>query len=221
LLRELVKIDGLLRLRFMTSQPKDLNDELIDTAAREKKICKHFHLPVQSGSDKILAAMNRKYTAAEYTEKISKIRQKIPGCAITTDILAGFPGETESDFQETVKLLNAIKFDDAYVFKYSERPGTAAAKMKDDVTEEDKKKRVNYILDLQKKISEDINNKLVGTETDALVYMVKSGANREARATTDTNKRVYIKDPEELAGKLVRVRIIEARPGSLTGEVIK
>jgi tRNA-2-methylthio-N6-dimethylallyladenosine synthase len=107
------------------------------------------------------------------------------------------------------------------VFKYSVRPGTAAEKMSDDVSEADKKRRVNYILDLQKKISEDINNKLLGTEVSALVYSVKSGENSEARATTDTNKRVYIKNPEELTGKTVRVRIIETRPGSLTGEVVK
>lgn len=219
LLRELVKIDGLLRLRFMTSHPKDLSDELIDTVASDKKLCKHFHLPVQSGSDNILKAMNRKYTAAEYTEKANKIRKKIPGCAITTDILVGFPGETEKDFQDTVKLLNDIRFDDAYVFKYSERPGTAAAKMKDDVAEVDKKKRVNYILDLQKKISEDINNKMVGTKTEVLVYSVRGGEAKEARAMTDANKRVYIKGVEDLTGKTVMVMITEARAGALTGKV--
>jgi tRNA-2-methylthio-N6-dimethylallyladenosine synthase len=218
LLRELVTIEGIIRLRFMTSHPKDLSDELIDTVAADKKLCKHFHLPVQSGSDKILKAMNRKYTAAEYIEKVNKIREKIPGCAITTDILVGFPGETEEDFQDTVKLLEKIRFDDAYVFKYSERPGTAAAKMKDDVSEEGRKKRVNYILDLQKKISEDINNKLAGTEAEVLVYAVRSG---EARATTDTNKRVYIKDVAGMEGRALKVRITEARAGALTGGVIK
>jgi tRNA-2-methylthio-N6-dimethylallyladenosine synthase len=221
LLRELVKIPGLERLRFMTSHPKDLNEELINTVAANRKLCKHFHLPVQSGSDRMLMAMNRKYTTAEYKGKVMMIREKIPGCAITTDILSGFPGETEQDFRETVSLINEVKFDDAYVFKYSVRPGTAAEKLKDDVAEIDKKKRVNYILDLQKKISEDINNKLVGTETEALVYLVKSGGNQEARATTDTNKRVYMKNTQDLTGLTVRVRIIEARPGSLTGEVVK
>lgn len=217
LLRELVKTDGLLRLRFMTSHPKDLSDELIETVAAEKKLCKHFHLPVQTGSDAILKAMNRKYTAAEYTEKINKIRAKIPGCSVTTDILAGFPGETEKDFNDTVKLVSDVKYDDAYVFKYSGRPGTKAAEMKDDVAEADKKKRVNYILDLQKKISEDINIKLLGTETEVLVYAVRSG---EARATTDTNKRVYIKGVEGLAGKILKVKITEARSGALTGGVV-
>jgi len=218
LLKELAKIDGIMRLRFMTSHPKDLSDELIDTMASDKKLCKHFHLPVQSGSDKILKAMNRKYTTANYTEKINKIRRKIPGCAITTDILIGFPDETDADFQDTVRLLENIRFDDAYVFKYSQRPGTAAAKMNDDVSEENKKKRVNYILDLQKKISEDINNKLTGSEAEVLVYSVRSG---EARAITDTNKRVYIKGVEDLTGQTLMVKIVEARAGALTGGVIK
>lgn len=217
LLKELAKIDGILRLRFMTSHPKDLSEELIETVAAEKKLCKHFHLPVQSGSDKILKAMNRKYTASEYTQKTSKIREKIPGASITTDVMVGFPGETEKDFKDTVKLLETTGFDDAYVFKYSERPGTAAAKMKDDVSEEDKKTRVNYILDLQKKISEDINKRLVGTEQAVLVYSARG----ELRASTDTNKRVYIREGTANEGSLVKVMITEARAGALTGGVVK
>jgi tRNA-2-methylthio-N6-dimethylallyladenosine synthase len=221
LLRELAKTAGVERIRFMTSHPKDLSDELIDTVASDKKFCKHFHLPVQSGSDRILNLMNRKYTVSEYAEKASKIRAKIPGVSITTDVLVGFPGETAADFEETLKLLREIRFDDAYMFKYSPRPGTKAEKLKDDVGEEEKSARINYALDLQKKISEDINSKLVGKEFEALVYGIKKGDKTEIRATTDTNKRVYLESDEIEPGSMVKVRITEARAGALNGEALK
>jgi tRNA-2-methylthio-N6-dimethylallyladenosine synthase len=160
--------------------------------------------------------MNRKYTAAEYAEKISRIRGKMPGCGITTDVLVGFPGETEEDFNETVKLVAALQFDDAYVFKYSPRKGTKAAQMPDDVSEADKKKRVNCILDLQKKISENINAKLTGKTLEVLAYR----AGGELRAMTDSNKRVYVKEGEVKEGGLAMVEITEARAGALTGKVV-
>jgi tRNA-2-methylthio-N6-dimethylallyladenosine synthase len=219
LLKELVKIGGIERIRFMTSHPKDLSVELIDTVAANKKLCKHFHLPVQSGSDRILKLMNRKYSAAEYREKTSKIREKIPGVAITTDVLVGFPGETEADFEETVKLVREMRFDELYGFKYSPREGTEAEKLGDSVPEQEKKRRLNYILDLQKKISEDINRKLIGSEVEVLAYA--AGRAGEIRATTDTNKRVYIKNGSIEPGMLAKVVITEARAGALTGEIKK
>ncbi|HRU38431.1 MAG TPA: tRNA (N6-isopentenyl adenosine(37)-C2)-methylthiotransferase MiaB, partial [Candidatus Goldiibacteriota bacterium] len=163
LLAKLAGIAGIKRIRFMTSHPKDLGEKLVATVAGNTKICRHIHFPAQSGSDRILALMNRKYTAAEYCRKVAMIREKIPGCAVTTDFLLGFPSETGADFMETARMAEELRFDDAYIFKYSSRPGTAAADMDDDVPEAEKKRRVNYLLDLQKKISEDINKSLVNT----------------------------------------------------------
>jgi tRNA-2-methylthio-N6-dimethylallyladenosine synthase len=222
LLRELVNVEGIERIRFMTSHPKDLTDELIDTVASHEKLCKHFHLPVQSGSDRVLELMNRKYTSAEYREKIYKIRKKIHDVSITTDVLAGFPGETEADFMETADLVRDLRFDDAYIFKYSVRPGTKAESMGDDVPEKEKLRRLNYILDLQKKISEDINNKLLGNVYKALCYGKSPKNKGEVLATTGNNKRIYINGGDGLIGTLFTVKLTEPRGGgTFTGEVVK
>ncbi len=221
LLKRLAKIEGIERIRFMTSHPKDLSDELITVVAEEKKLCKHFHLPVQSGSDNILELMNRKYTSTFYTEIVSKIRDKIKDVAISTDILVGFPCENEKDFQDTVKLVEKIRFDDAFVFKYSVRPGTEASKLKDDVPEDEKLRRLNYILEIQSKISEDINKGLLGKNVEVLA-LGKSLRNRdELKTTTGTNKKVYIKGNDEMIGKIYKVRITEMRSKEgFGGEII-
>ncbi|AKL97853.1 tRNA (N6-isopentenyl adenosine(37)-C2)-methylthiotransferase MiaB [Endomicrobium proavitum] len=151
LLREIVKIKELKRLTFMTSHPKDLSDELIDAMANEPKIRKYIHLPMQSGSDKILNLMNRKYSYAHYKNLIKKLRDKVANINITSDIIVGFPGETEEDFLETLQAVEDIKFNALYIFKYSPRPNTKAAQMKDDVSLQEKKRRHNVILELAKR----------------------------------------------------------------------
>lgn len=221
LLKKIAKIDGIERIRFMTSHPKDLSDELIETVASEKKLCKHFHLPVQSGSENILKLMNRKYSPDFYLERVSKIREMIKDVAITTDILVGFPCENEKDFNDTVKLVEKVRFDSAYVFKYSVREGTEAAKLKDDVPEEEKLRRLNYILEIQKKISEDINKELLGKVVEVLA-LGKSLHNRnELKTTTDTNKKVYVKGRDDMVGKILKVKITEIRSvEAFGGEII-
>ncbi len=211
LLKKLVKIEGIERIGFMTSHPKDLSDELIETVAAEVKLCRHFHLPVQSGSDNILKLMNRKYTSTLYAERVSKIRERIKDVAITTDILVGFPCENEKDFKDTVRLVEDVRFDDAFVFKYSVRQGTEAAKLNDDVPEEEKLRRLNYILEIQKRISEDINKGLLGKIVEVLA-MERSLRNREElKTTTGTNKKVYVKGNDDMIGKILRVKITELR----------
>jgi len=220
LLKEISRIDAIKRIRFMTSHPKDLTMELIETVAEDKKLCKHFHLPLQSGSDKILNLMNRKYTAKEYIEKIGKIRSKISDVAITSDLLVGFPYEEEQDFKDTVSIMESVRFDNAYLFKYSARPGTKAAEYPDSVPEEEKLRRLNYILDLQKKISEDINTKYAGRELEVLVEDTDSKDSGRLKATTDNSKNVFFEGPKDLIGKIIKVKIIGAKGASLAGEMI-
>lgn len=152
LLKMICKIDGEFEIHFMSSHPKDFSDELVEAIATEKKISKDIHLPLQSGSDKILKAMNRNYTAKAYYEIIKKLRKLAPNCTITTDIIVGFPGETKADFNKTVKMIKKVKYDSIFAFMYSRRKGTPADKMPNQVPSEEKHKRVNYILALEKKI---------------------------------------------------------------------
>lgn len=221
LLKKLVKIDGIERIRFMTSHPKDLSDELIETVASETKLCKHFHLPVQSGSDNILKLMNRKYTSTLYLERVSKIRQLIKDVAITTDILVGFPCENEKDFNDTVKLVETVRFDDAFVFKYSARQGTEAAKLNDDVPEEEKLRRLNYILEIQGRISEDINKGLIGCVVEVLALGKSLRSSEELKTMTGTNKKVYVKGSDKMIGKIFKVKITETRSrDAFGGEIV-
>jgi tRNA-2-methylthio-N6-dimethylallyladenosine synthase len=221
LLKKLVKTDGIERIRFMTSHPKDLSDELIETVASEKKLCRHFHLPVQSGCDNILKLMNRKYTSDFYLERLSRIREIIKDVSITTDILVGFPCENEKDFNDTVNLVKTAKFDNAFVFKYSVREGTEAAKLRDDVSEVEKLRRLNYILEMQGKISEDINKGLQGRIVEVLALGKSTHNMDELKTTTDTNKKVYIKGSDEMTGKIHKVKITELRSkDAFGGEII-
>ncbi|MBP7791791.1 MAG: tRNA (N6-isopentenyl adenosine(37)-C2)-methylthiotransferase MiaB [Candidatus Goldbacteria bacterium] len=221
LLKKLVKINGIERIRFMTSHPKDLSDELIETVALEKKLCRHFHLPVQSGSDNILKLMNRKYTSDFYLERVFRIRKAINDVSITTDILVGFPCENEKDFNDTVNLVKTAKFDNAFVFKYSVREGTEAAKLRDDVPEIEKLRRLNYILEIQDKISKDINKGLQGRIVEVLALGKSTHNREELKTTTDTNKKVYVKGREEMTGKIYKVKITEIRSkDAFGGEIV-
>ena len=220
LLKKAAGVEGIYRIRFMTSHPKDLTYELVEAVAEEKKLCSHFHLPLQAGSDRILKLMNRKYTSGEYAEKILKIREKVKGVSVTSDILVGFPGETEEEFKTTVSMVEGLRFDDVFVFKYSERKGTKSAEYHDDISEEEKLTRLNYILDLQKKIRDDINKGYIGSEQEVLVYGASYKNTEELKAATDNNKKVFVKGSSSLAGTLQRVKIEEIRGQSFGGKLI-
>ncbi len=220
LLKKAAGVEGIKRIRFMTSHPKDLSPSLVKTIAAEEKICGHIHLPVQSGSDRILKLMNRGYTCGEFEQKAGMIRSMVTDASVTTDILVGFPGEREEDFEKTAEFIRKIKFDDAFVFKYSKREGTKAAELEDSVPEETKLRRLNYILDLQKKISDDINKSYLNREFDVLGLGKSLKDAGELKTTTDNNKKVYVKAGEDMKGKVFRVKITQIRGRSFGGKII-
>jgi len=212
-------VPGLKRIRFATSHPKDLSSELIDAIAHLDKVCEHVHLPVQSGSNSILRRMNRSYTRDDYLALVRSIREKIPGVSITTDVITGFPGETDEDFQATLSLMNEIRFDSAFMFRYSVREGTSAAALDDDVPDPLKIERLTKAIDLQKDITTAINKKLIGT----LVEVLADGpSERDASRTfgrSRSGKAVVFECPDDSAGKLVSVRIASSSAWTLHGRV--
>jgi len=220
LLREVNKISGIERIRFMTSHPKDLSDDLIAAVRDCEKVCEHIHLPVQAGSSRILKEMNRKYTKEQYLELVDKIKNSISGAALTTDIIVGYPGETEEDFEDTLDVVRKVRFDMAYTFLYSKRTGTPAANRKDQVPEDIKKERFERLLEVQNKISREINEKLLGEEVEVLVEGVSKTNKDVYSGRTRTNKIVNFKGNEELIGKLVKVKINKVQTWSLEGTVI-
>ena len=169
LLRQVDAIPGVRRIRFMTSHPKDITPALIDAMAELPKVCEHLHLPVQAGSNKVLQQMNRKYTVERYLEIVDRLRERIPNIHLTTDLIVGFPGETEEDFQDTLDLVRRVEYDSAFTFIYSPRTGTPAAKRSDQVPEEIKKDRIHRLIELQNSISAEKNQRMVGKEEEVLV----------------------------------------------------
>ncbi len=219
LLAELNQIEGLERIRFMTSHPKDLSTDLIETVKNGEKICEHFHLPVQSGSNRILEAMNRRYTREHYLELVNSINRNVPGVSITSDIIVGFPGEEEEDFLSTVDLLEKARFDNAFSFLYSPRINTAASELADTLTHAEKENRLQRLNQVQHRISKEINENLAGQTVELLVEG-ESKANSEIQSgRTRTNKLVHFKSNKDLTGKLVRVKITEVRTWNLIGEI--
>ena len=216
LIKKVSAIDGIERIRFMTNHPKDLNSELIDIMACEPKVCSHIHLPMQSASNKILQAMNRKYTYEHYLGLIEQLRNKIPDINITTDIIVGFPGETKEDFQESLKAVKEIRFGGLYVFRYSPRPQTKAASMPDDVPLEEKKKRHALILEESNKISMEIVAQSVGTAQEVLTEKYENGV---LEARTRSGRKVFVKGNENNLGKNLKVYIREAKINSLFGDI--
>jgi len=217
LLEELNKIDGLVRIRFLTNHPKDMSDKLIGAIARLDRVCEWISLPVQSGSDDILKLMRRGYTAAQYRQMVKRIRDTVPGVALSTDIIVGFPSETEAQFQETVNLLAALRFDTVHVAVYSPRPGTSASReLEDDIPAAVKRERLNIIEQLQKKIAAEINGQLLGTMAEILV---ESRVKDKWQGRTRTGKLVFFEDSRDFLGKLVSVRIEKTSPWSLQGTV--
>ncbi len=217
LLRSLEEVKGIERIRFMTSHPKDLSDDLINAIKECNKVCEHVHLPIQSGSDRILGEMNRKYTRTHYLNLVEKIRAQIPDVSITTDIIVGYPGETEEDFSQTLDLIERIRFDYVYTFLYSKRTGTPAAKKQDQVSEEVKKRRFDALTDLQNRISKDINDRLAGSGMEILVEGLSKNSINMMTGRTRTNKIVNFKGNTDLTGRLVNVSITNSGTWSLDG----
>ena len=219
LLEEVAKT-GIERVRFVTSHPWDFTDEMIDVIAKYDNICNYIHLPVQSGSSRILKLMGRRYTKESYVELYKKIRNKLgENCSITTDIIVGFPGETKEDFNDTLELAKECKYDSAFTFIYSPREGTPAAKMKDDVTLDEKEKRLYKLNEIINKYAKDANDKLVGKVMPVLLESVSEKDPNMLAGYTDTMKLVNVKADKKYIGKIVNVKIIEAKTWSLDGEI--
>ena len=211
LLREIEQIDGLERIRFMTSHPKDLSDDLIEVMANSKKICPHLHLPLQSGSSRILKAMNRRYDKEKYLALAKKIRERMPDIALTTDIIVGFPGETEEDFQETLDVVRQVRYDSAFTFIYSKRTGTPAAVMEDQIPEDVVKDRFERLLKEVQTISKEMAERFTGNEETVLVEEKNSQMDGYVTGRLGNNHVVHFEGSEELIGKLIRVRLDECR----------
>ncbi|QTA92294.1 tRNA (N6-isopentenyl adenosine(37)-C2)-methylthiotransferase MiaB [Desulfonema magnum] len=242
LLSQVNDIEGLLRIRFTTSHPKDLSEELIHAFRRLDKLCKHIHLPVQSGSNRVLKRMNRKYTRELYLEKVEKLRDVCPDIAITSDMIVGFPGETRADFEDTLNLIRTVEYDSLFAFKYSDRPNASAARFSDKLSEQEKKERLQILLDLQKHFTIKKNEDLVGKTEEILVDgLSKRQTSSESRqislnpesdiqwaGRTSANKIVNFiqgndcrSNDKILTGQLIRVRIDKALSHSLWGEPVK
>lgn len=211
LLREIEKIEGLERIRFMTSHPKDLSDELIQTIKESDKICRHLHLPLQSGSNNILKAMNRKYTREQYLELAEKIRREIPDISLTTDIIVGFPGETAEDIDKTIDVIREVQFDNAFTFIYSKRTGTPAAAMENQVPEEEVKTGFDRLLKEVQKAARQRAGKLTGMVMPVLVEEINEHDNSLVTGRLSNNTLVHFKGGTELIGKIVSVSLDESK----------
>ena len=211
LLTMVEEVEGIERIRFMTSHPKDLSDELIEVMAHSKKICKHLHLPVQSGSSRILKLMNRKYTKEHYLELVDKIRTAVPDIAITTDIIVGFPGETEEDFQETLDVVRKAKYDSAFTFIYSKRSGTPAAKMLDQVPDDVVHERFDRLLKVVNEAAKEQNGKLTGNTELVLVEEIDEKDDTMVTGRLSNNSVVHFKGDASLIGKIVPVVLEESK----------
>ena len=222
LLAAVAKIDPSLRVRFATNHPKDISDKLIETMAAHRNICDHIHLPVQSGSDRMLEKMRRRYTREWYMDRVRKIREILPGCGITTDVIAGFCSETEEDHQATLSLFREATFDYAYMFCYSERPGTIAARnYPDDVPQEVKTRRLNEIIELQNQLSLESNRRDVGKVFEVLVEGPSKRNPEELCGRTGSDKMCVFPGLGHKAGDYVRVNVTDCTSATLLGTIIE
>ena len=221
LLRKVAREVPDMRIRFTTSHPKDMSDEPLHVIAGEPNICRHIHLPVQSGSNAVLARMNRKYTREWYLDRIAAIRRILPECAISTDIFTGYSGETEDDHRQSLTLMQQVGYDSAFMFKYSERPGTYASRhYPDDIPEETKIRRLNELIALQNQLSKAANQRCVGKEYEILVEGVSKRSREQLYGRTGQNKVVIIDRAGHHVGDLVKVRITESTSATLKGIAI-
>lgn len=221
LLRKVAEAVPDMRVRFTTSNPEDMTEEILHAIADEPNLCSHIHFPAQSGSSKVLCDMNRKYTREEYLAKVDAIRRIIPDCGLTTDIFVGYHDETEEDFQQTLSLMKTVRFDSAFMFKYSERPGTYAAKhLPDNVSEEEKIRRLNELISLQTQISAERNKEDEGKEFDILIERFSKRSHDQLMGRTPQNKAVVIPKGNHHIGETVRVRITGSSSATLMGELL-
>lgn len=208
-------------IRFTTSHPKDMTDELIEVVARHKNICNHIHLPVQSGSSRILKLMNRRYDREGYLARIASIRRQLPDAGISTDVFCGFHSETEEDHQQTLSLMREVAFDSAFMFKYSERPGTYASKhLPDNVSEEVKLRRLAEIIELQNQLSASKNQQEIGKEVTVLVEGFSKRSREQLCGRTEKNKTVVFPKEQARLGEFVKVKILSASSATLLGEIV-
>ena len=219
-LLEKVAQTGIKRIRFVTSHPWNFTDKMIDIISKYENLMPYIHLPLQSGSDRILKLMGRRYTRKEYLDLVSKLRSKIKDVTITTDIIVGFPNESEKDFLETLEIVDEVKYDGAYTFIYSPRKGTPASMMKDNVTLEEKEKRLHILNEHINKYSKESNEKLVGKVEDVLVLGISEKDNNKVYGYTKGMKLVNINANKEVIGKIIDVKITDAKSFSLDGEII-
>jgi len=211
---------GIARVRFVTSHPWDFTDEMIKVIRDCDNIMPYIHLPLQSGSSRILKLMGRRYTKEQYIELYNKIKEKIPNCSVTTDIIVGFPGETEEDFKDTLDVVNTCKYDSAFTFIFSPREGTPAAKMEDNITKEEKEQRLYKLNELVNKYAKEKNNALIGKVVPVLLENVSAKDDKMLAGYTDTMKLVNVKSQKDKIGKIVNVKITEAKTWSLDGEIV-
>ncbi len=221
LLQEIEKIEGLQRIRFMTSHPKDLSDELIEVMAKSKKICKHFHLPLQSGSSEILKVMNRRYDKEKYLSLVEKLKKAIPDIGLTTDIIVGFPGETEEDFLETMDVVKKVRYDSAFTFIYSKRTGTPAAAMENQVPEDVVKDRFDRLLKEVQTISQEMTARFEGTVQEVLVEDVNDHNKELVTGRMSNNHLVHFPGDASLIGKIVKVHLDECKGFYYLGSVVE
>ena len=220
LLKKVTEIDGLKRIRFMTSHPKDLSDELIETMHSSEKICKQFHLPMQSGSNKILKEMNRHYTREDYLELVRKLRESVPDIGLSTDIIVGFPGETEEDFEDTLELIKECRFDSVFTFIYSKRTGTPAAEMDNQVDDETVKNRFDRLLKVVNEISNEKVNEKLGEVVDVLIEEKNERLENYVPGRLSNNTVVHVPADESVIGTIQQVKLNEAKGFYYMGEIV-
>mgnify|MGYP004641548017 FL=1 len=216
LLREIDKIEGKFRVRFMTSHPKDLNDDIIDAMAHSSKICNNLHLPIQAGSDKVLANMNRRYDSAKYLQTIEKLRKAMPNIGITTDIMVGFPTETEEDFQKTLEIVEKVRYSNAFTFIYSPRKGTPAAKM-EQIPYAVKQERISRLIKLQNKITKEISDTYVGGVFEVLCEDIAPKYDGMVCGRTESGRLVTFEGTSDDIGKFFNIKISQSKSASLFG----
>jgi tRNA-2-methylthio-N6-dimethylallyladenosine synthase len=222
LLHEVNLVDGIRRIRFTTSHPRDFSDKMIEAVASSEKVCEHFHLPLQAGSDRVLEMMHRGYTAERYLALLDRIREAVPGASITTDIMVGFPGETEEDFQATMDVVRQARFDAAFTFIYSPRPGTVAARMPDQIEDEVKHDRVYRLIDLVNSIASEVNDELCGSIVEVMVEGPSERDPSVLSGRTRTNKMIHwTSEKAHNPGDIVMLRVSQTRTWTLYGEEIE
>jgi tRNA-2-methylthio-N6-dimethylallyladenosine synthase len=220
LLSRIDEVEGIQRIRFTTSHPQDLSERLIQAFSKLEKLCEHIHLPFQSGSDRVLKRMHRGYTKASYMEKVDRLKNVCPSIAITGDVIVGFPGEEEEEFEETLNLIKTVRFDDLFSFKYSPRKGTRAAQFEGRIEERVKQERLSILQEVQRQITFQKNQALEGHVVEVLVEGRSKQSDRDMTGRTRSNKPVNLEGDLSLSGKLIPVRITKAYPHSLRGERI-